>query len=127
MSYHILKIPVNREKAVFYYYKQLDVESVCLNPKQKELVSELPVERTLYLCHFIRPIEEEFVQKFLRPMGKIEQTVLGVFKNKACNKRKRRSCFYAAVVYKKQSDLQRLLSDSKVLQGVVNLIKKKQV
>jgi len=53
-NYKILKIPVSREKSVFYYYKQYE-------PKKEEGTSDnrlvdLPKERTIYLCHFLRPI-----------------------------------------------------------------------
>ena len=56
-SYRILKIPVNREKAVFYYYKKFE------QTDSKSIV-DVPDEKAIYLCHFLRPIEEEFVQKY---------------------------------------------------------------
>jgi len=64
-NYRILKIPVNREKAVFYYYKPYvkDKESGML---------EVPQDRSVYLCHFLRPIEEDFINKFFAQAGKIK-------------------------------------------------------
>jgi hypothetical protein len=58
-NYKILKIPVSREKSVFYYYKQYEPkkkgEEGSENLKLDNLV-ELPVDRTIYVCHFLRPI-----------------------------------------------------------------------
>ena len=117
-AYRILKIPVNREKAVFYYYKKFEQSD------SKALV-DVPAERSVYLCHFLRPIEEEFIQKYFGKVGKIKQIMIGEYKNKACNKRKRRTIYYAIVVFKLASDCQRILSDSKLVQSIVNSVTKK--
>ena len=90
----MLKVPVNRDKAVFYYYKAYSPQA-----ETKGLL-DVPLDRSLYLCHFLRPIEDEFVQKFFGSIGKIKQIYLGEYKNKACNKRKRRTIYYAIIVFK---------------------------
>lgn len=66
----------------------------------------------MYICHFIRPLEEEFIQKFFGQVGKIKEIQIGEYKNKACNKRKRRTIYFAIVVFKKASDADRILVDT---------------
>lgn len=127
MSYNILKIPVNREKAVFYYYKPYVLDQVNLNDKHKDSLVDIPASRSIYLCHFARPIEEEFIQKFFGQVGKIQQMWLGVFKNKGCNKRKRRTIYYGIITFKKQADCDRVLADTKLMQTIVNKTTRKQV
>lgn len=59
--------------------------------------------------------------------GKVKQVHLGEYKNKANNKRKRRTVYFALVVYKNASDVAALLSQPKVLQNKINLLTKKGV
>ena len=93
-QYRIMKIPVNRDKSVMYYYKRY-------HKQDQESLIDIPEDRSIYLCHFLREIDETFVQKFFGQVGKIKQIHFGVYKNKACNKRKKRSIFFAIIVFKK--------------------------
>ena len=114
-QYSILKIPVNREKSVFYYYKPYqpkDQEDIQDSLKSR---AEIPSSRSLYVCHFLRPIEETFIQKFFGQVGKISAIHIGTYKNKACNKRKRRTIYYAIIVFKKASDMRKVVEDQKFL------------
>lgn len=97
-SYKILKVPIAKEKAVFYYYKQYV-------PKESDsnLVS-LPADRTIYVCHFIRPLDEDTIQKLFGIVGKIKQIHIGEYKNKANNKKKRRTVYFALITYKRVED-----------------------
>lgn len=124
MSYKILKIPVNREKVVFYYFKSYEPSK---DSHDSSTLIDIPQDKAVYLCHFLRPIEEDFVNKFFGKVGKISQIFIGEYKNKACNKRKRRTIYYAIIIFKRASDAQSVLSDSKVMQTVVNSITRKQV
>ena len=84
----------------------------------------------MYICHFIRPLEEEFIQKFFGQVGKIKEIQIGEYKNKACNKRKRRTIYFAIVIFKKASDAAKILVDvegQKKMQQVVNKTVKKNV
>ena len=51
--------------------------------------------------------------------------MIGEYKNKACNKRKRRTIYYAIVVFKQAADCHRILQDSKLVQSIVNKMTKK--
>ena len=85
----------------------------------------------MYICHFDRQIDPEFVKKFFGKVGKIKQINLGSYRNKANNNRKgkRRTIHYAIVVYKHEKDAQNLLgpNGAKLLQSIVNKVKKKSV
>lgn len=98
-SYKILKVPLTKEKSVFYYYKQYTPKA----ESEASLVS-LPEDRTLYVCHFVRPIDEATINKYFGIAGKIKQIHIGEYKNKANNKRKRRTVHFAIVVYKNAED-----------------------
>ena len=69
-QYKILKIPINREKSVFYYYKAFDTLDVP-SEKQERLI-DIPKSKSIYLCHFARDIEEDFILKFFGELGKIK-------------------------------------------------------
>ena len=60
-------------------------------------------------------------------MGKIKEIHFGEYKNKACNKRKRRSIYFAIIVFKKAADAELVTRDSKLLQNIVNKTMKKSV
>ena len=85
------------------------------------------MDRSIYLCHFLRAIDETFVQKFFGQIGKIKQIHFGVYKNKACNKRKKRTIYFAIIVFKHVEDCQKCLDDPKYLQKIVNKTTKKHV
>ena len=88
---------------------------------------DIPQERSIYLCHFLREIDETFVQKFFGQVGKIKQIHFGVYKNKACNKRKKRTIYFAIIVFKKAADCDAILKDPKLMQKIVNKTTKKNV
>jgi hypothetical protein len=119
-SYKILKVPLSKEKAVFYYYKRY-------RPQGNDESVSLPEERTIQICHFVRPIDENTVQKYFGLAGKIKQIQIGEYKNKANNKRKRRTVYFALVVYKSAEDCLSILTEPKVFQGKVNKMLKKSV
>lgn len=73
---------------------------------------DIPQDRSMFICHFLRPLEEEFIQKFFGQIGKIKQILIGEYKNKACNKRKRRTIYFAIVVFKNVEDANKVLVDS---------------
>jgi hypothetical protein len=57
-SYKILKVPLNKEKAVFYYYKRYAGGD---DKKEDTMIVSLPPERTIQICHFVRAIDENTV------------------------------------------------------------------
>ena len=67
-SYKILKVPINKEKAVFYYYKKYAQQA----GEDKEVLVTLPSDRTIQICHFVRAIDEGTVQKYFGLAGKIK-------------------------------------------------------
>ena len=69
----------------------------------------LPSERTIQVCHFVKPIDENTIQKYFGLAGKIKQIQIGEYKNKANNKRKRRTVYFALVVYKSADDCRLIL------------------
>ena len=74
-EYKILKIPITKDKTVFYYYKRYTNKNSGSNSNKKtgqESIVTLPEDKTLYVCHFNRPIEEPFVQKFFGMAGKLK-------------------------------------------------------
>lgn len=121
-DYKILKIPITKDKTVFYYYKRYTQKT----SKTDEIVT-LPQDRTIYVCHFIRPIEETFIKKYFGLAGKIRQISIGEYKNKANNKRKRRTVYFALISYKRAEDCSLLIDEPKYLQAKVNQITKKGV
>eukprot|EP00347_Sterkiella_histriomuscorum_P020550 403337379 len=125
-EYKILKIPITKDKIVFYYYRRYTQKSTA-ETKNSNVIVSLPEDRTIYVCHFNRPIDENFVQKFFGMAGKIKQVQIGEYKNKANNKRKRRTVYFAIITYKNASDCYQLLNQPKLLQNKVNLLTKKGV
>ena len=59
--------------------------------------------------------------------GKIKQIQIGEYKNKANNKRQRRTVYFALVVYKNAEDCRMILNEPKFLQGKVNKLMRKTV
>jgi hypothetical protein len=57
-SYKILKVPITKDKSVFYYYKRYAAGG---SPDRDEILVELPAERTIQICHFVRAIDENTV------------------------------------------------------------------
>ena len=87
----------------------------------------MPSDRTIQICHFLRAIDENTVQKYFGLGGKIKQVQIGEYKNKANNKRKRRTVYFALVVYKTAEDCRMVLSEPKFLQSKVNKLMRKSV
>lgn len=110
-AYKILKVPISKEKAVFYYYKKYDQggQTQKKNEDGEVTLIDLPKERTIQICHFNKPIDENTVQKFFGLAGKIKQIQIGDYKNKGNNKRKRRTVYFALVVYKSADDCKAIL------------------
>ena len=105
-DFKVLKVPIGKEKSVFYYYKRF-------KPQDFAQISEMalvPPEKTLYMCHFLRPIEESFISKYMQ-QSQIKRVELGQYKNKATNSRKgkRRTIYFALIVLKTEEYLQSLL------------------
>ena len=100
MAFSIIKFPRGKEKHDFYYYKQLD--DTC--PKSS-LVTAFP-ERSIYICSFVRELEEGFVKKYMGLAGHIESVYIGIYKHRKGNKKKRRTIFYAIVTYKSKEGVQ---------------------
>lgn len=62
-SYKILKVPITKDKSVFYYYKRYAGGSAD-REKEGEMIGsivDLPAERTIQICHFVRAIDENTV------------------------------------------------------------------
>ena len=73
-SYQILKVPVSREKQVFYYYRRYKAQT------DSEAIADAPPEaKSLYVVHFLQPIEESFLLKTFGHAGKIKKTIIGMF------------------------------------------------
>jgi hypothetical protein len=70
-------------------------------------------------------MDEDTIHKYFGIAGKIKQIHLGEFKNKANNKRKRRTLYFAIVVYKNADDCKLILNEPKYLQSKVNKLMKK--
>jgi hypothetical protein len=113
-AYKILKVPINKEKSVFYYYKRYSGGNGGAE-KGEEMIVSLPKERTIQICHFVRPIDENTIQKFFGLVGKIKQIQIGEYKNKGNNKRQRRTVYFATVVFKSAEDVNMLMNDPKYL------------
>ena len=62
-NYKILKIPISREKSVFYYYRRYEPKGADGSKGDSHNMNlvDLPVDRTLYVCHFVRPIDEDTI------------------------------------------------------------------
>lgn len=91
------------------------------------MLVSMPSDRTIQICHFLRAIDENTVQKYFGLGGKIKQVQIGEYKNKANNKRKRRTVYFALVVYKTAEDCRMVLSEPKFLQSKVNKLMRKSV
>lgn len=120
-SYQILKVPVSREKQVFYYYRRFKAQT------DSEAIADAPPEaKSLYVVHFLQPIEESFLLKTFGHAGRIKKTIIGMFKPKS-KKKQRRTLYFAIVVFKSEESVDKLINDSKFLQGKVNRLARKQV
>ena len=117
-QYRILKIPINRERAVFYYYKAYNAKDFSDDSGNLSKAANLPSSlvdidqsKAVYICHFDREIDTDFIKKFFGRVGKIKQINLGSYRNKANNgrKNKRRTIYFAIVVYKHEKDARNLL------------------
>ena len=51
-NYKILKIPISKEKSVFYYYKQYVPKSDSSSADLEKKLVTLPLDKTIYVCHF---------------------------------------------------------------------------
>ena len=92
------------------------------------LASPPPPERTLYVVHFLQKIEESFLLRTFKHAGKIKKTIIGSYQPKRAQRRahKRRTIYYALVVFKTSEALEQL-ADSKFIQKKINAHAKKQV
>ena len=126
-AYKILKVPISKEKSVFYYYRRYTATSDQDNTTTTTTLVTLPEDRTIQVCHFVKPIEEGTVHKLFGLAGKIKSMQIGQYKNKANNKRKRRTVYFALVVYKSAEDTKAIIGDPKVLQAKVNKLMRKSV
>ena len=70
-QYRILKIPVNREKSVFYYYKPFELVDIDKEKTRNTLI-DVPNKKSIYITHFLKPIDEKFLLKFFGQAGKIK-------------------------------------------------------
>lgn len=111
-AFSILKIPVSREKQVLYYYKPYD-PATCQSQSQS-IVDPPPADRTMYVVHFLQPIEEHFILKNFSHAGKIKKTIIGEFKPKVSRRAHKKTMYFALIVFKKAESLA-LLSESKFL------------
>ena len=120
-QYSILKVPISREKQVMYYYKQyvpqIDATVTVAEPP--------PSERTIYVVHFLQPIEENFLLKTFSFAGKIKKTIIGNFKPKVSRRAHKRIIYYALVVFKEASAVDNIMKDGKLVQRKVNANAKK--
>ncbi len=57
-SYSILKVPVSREKQVFYYYKRYQPSD-----SSAALATPPNPEQSLYVVHFDQEIQESFLMR----------------------------------------------------------------
>jgi hypothetical protein len=55
-EYSILKVPVSREKQVFYYFKRYQASD-----KTTVIATPPPSDRSLYVVHFEQMIQESFL------------------------------------------------------------------
>lgn len=92
------------------------------------LVSPPPADRTLYVVHFLQSIEESFLLRTFSNAGKIKKTIIGSFQPKRAARRahKRRTLYYALVVFKTADALEKL-KDSKYLQKKINTKAKRDI
>ncbi len=124
-EYSILKVPVSREKQVFYYFKRYQASD-----KTTVIATPPPSDRSLYVVHFEQMIQESFLLRiFQQFVGQVTQTHIGHFKPKASKKKAKRTLYFAIVVFKNADDLSKLLGENgaKFLQGKVNKLAAKQV
>jgi len=117
-------VPVSREKQVFYYYKRFEPNS---SDTDATLANPPPAEKTIYVVHFLQPIQESFIMKTFSHAGQIKQVHIGTFKPKASRKKQKRTLHFALVVFKKPESVDALLKDSKMLQKKVNKIANKAI
>ena len=82
MSYSILKVPVSREKQVFYYYKPY-----IPTDEAGKIATPPPADRSLYVVHFDQQIMESFLLRTFEHAGPIKQTHIGHYKPKANSKK----------------------------------------
>jgi hypothetical protein len=123
-SYRVLKLPLSREHSVFYYYKPFQL--LDLKEAQQSSLLDVDPARAVFVCHFLRPIEEAFLRRYFGAVGKISELHLGKFKNAANNKRKRRTVYFAVLVYKAAAHAQQVCTDPKLLQNLVNKALKRE-
>lgn len=111
---------------MLYYYKPYKPDPT--GAGMPTLASPPPPERTLYVVHFLQPIEENFLLRTFSIAGKIKKTIIGQFQPKRASRRahKRRTLYYALVVFKTAESLE-LLSNSKFLQKRINTKAKRDV
>jgi len=108
-KYQILKVPVSREKQVFYYYRRYEKAT-----DADQLVEYPPESRSIYVVHFLQPIEESFLLRTFSHVGKVKKTIIGMFKPK-CKKKQRRTLYFAIVVFDSEETVDRMLGDAKYL------------
>ena len=87
----------------------------------------MPEDRSLYVCHFVRPIEENFIFKYFG-RNQIKRVEYGQYRNKSNNgrKSKRRTIHFAIIVYREKEHLKQVLT-TKLLQAKVNKIAGREI
>jgi hypothetical protein len=90
----------------------------------EEIVTPPPSEKTIYVVHFDQPIEESFLSKTFSMAGPIRKIHLGKFRPRASKRKNKRTIHFALIVYKEKNSCQRVLEDSKFLQGRINKVAK---
>ena len=73
-----------------------------------------PESKSIYVVHFLQPIEESFLLKTFNHAGKVKKTIIGMFKPRS-KKKQRRTLYFAIVVFKSEESVQKLIADSKYL------------
>ena len=121
-------MPIGKEKSVFYYYKQFRAKEFMQNHDDDESMSLLPEARSLYMCHFVQPIKEDFIMKYFNKT-QIKKVEIGQYRNKSTNARKgkRRTIYFAIIVFRNEDYMQSLLSTPQALQDRVNKIAGRQL
>lgn len=71
----------------------------------------MPEDRSLYLCHFARAVEESFINKYFG-RNQIKRVEYGQYRNKTSNgrKNKRRTIYFAIIVYREAEFLKQVLT-----------------
>ena len=80
------------------------------------------------MCHFEQAIKEEFIMKYFNKT-QIKKVEIGQYRNKSTNARKgkRRTIYFAIVVFRSEDYMESLLKTPQTLQDRVNKIAGRQI